>query len=61
MCNGTANIFKICFKNSVLINIKGISHLSDKDYTAAMHFCDISHISAVRFISVKKIALLKNK
>lgn len=61
MCDGTAYTLQMCFKNSVLINSKGISHLSDKDYPAAMHFGDTSRVSAVRFISVKEIALLKNK
>lgn len=59
MCNGTAYTLQMCFKNSALINRKGISHLSDKDYRAAVHSGDTSRVSAVKFISVKEIALLK--
>jgi len=44
---------------TVVINIKALFHLNDKDYSAAIHFCDKSHISLSRSISVKKIAFLR--
>lgn len=46
---------------TVVINMKALFHLSDKDYSAAIHFCDKSIFLCLDLLVWKKIAFLRRR